>query len=172
MSGWHVPASTEESPRGAPDQAFASAAIPLVRDFVKSNYKDYKKGKAAWMIEFDRICWLFFFIQHVWKWRSLVSSNGMIGNEIQIELYDMYDLILYARNFDSPSFVFASLPPRWRCDTWSSTSLTWAVWVLHTRTCQGHGYMNRTSQTNSEGLARRSLFCSHWRWSGRHCGQM
>eukprot|EP00434_Breviolum_minutum_P035152 symbB.v1.2.031115.t1/scaffold3577.1/size53849/4 len=36
-----------ESPRGAPDQAFASAAIPLVRDFVKSNYKDYKKGKVT-----------------------------------------------------------------------------------------------------------------------------
>ncbi len=57
MSGWHVPASTEESPRGAPDQAFASAAIPLVRDFVKSNYKDYKKGKAAWMVKF--VDWIF-----------------------------------------------------------------------------------------------------------------
>ncbi|CAL1135956.1 unnamed protein product [Cladocopium goreaui] len=41
--------STElvESPRGAPDVTFANTAIPLVRDFVKSNYKDYRKGKVT-----------------------------------------------------------------------------------------------------------------------------
>ena len=37
----------QESPRGAPDVTFANTAIPLVRDFVKSNYKDYRKGKAT-----------------------------------------------------------------------------------------------------------------------------
>eukprot|EP00438_Fugacium_kawagutii_P033831 Skav235840 [mRNA] locus=scaffold1931:294625:302189:- [translate_table: standard] len=36
-----------ESARGAPDDAFTAAAIPLVRDFVKSNYKDYRKGKVT-----------------------------------------------------------------------------------------------------------------------------
>ncbi|CAJ1389235.1 unnamed protein product [Effrenium voratum] len=36
-----------ESARGAPDQAFASAAIPLVRKFVKSKYKDYGQGKVT-----------------------------------------------------------------------------------------------------------------------------
>mmetsp|Transcript_25455 Transcript_25455/g.41301 ORF Transcript_25455/g.41301 Transcript_25455/m.41301 type:complete len:155 (+) Transcript_25455:49-513(+) len=36
-----------ESPRGAPDATFANTAIPLVRDFVRSNYKDYRKGKVT-----------------------------------------------------------------------------------------------------------------------------
>ena len=42
-------AAAEDSPRGPPDAAFAQAAIPLVRQFIKSRYKDYGQGKVAWL---------------------------------------------------------------------------------------------------------------------------
>ncbi|CAE7242773.1 unnamed protein product [Symbiodinium pilosum] len=47
-----LPAETHQvepvdSPRGPPDAAFAQAAIPLVRQFIKSRYKDYGQGKVT-----------------------------------------------------------------------------------------------------------------------------
>ncbi|CAK9083566.1 Hypothetical protein SCF082_LOCUS39669, partial [Durusdinium trenchii] len=36
-----------ESPKGAPDEAFTRAAVPLVRQFVTARYKDYGKGKVT-----------------------------------------------------------------------------------------------------------------------------
>ncbi|CAK9066341.1 unnamed protein product [Durusdinium trenchii] len=39
--------SWPESPKGAPDEAFTRAAVPLVRQFVTARYKDYGKGKVT-----------------------------------------------------------------------------------------------------------------------------
>ncbi|CAE7485199.1 unnamed protein product [Symbiodinium natans] len=40
-------AAPVDSPRGPPDTLFAKTAIPLVRKFIKSRYKDYAKGKVT-----------------------------------------------------------------------------------------------------------------------------
>lgn len=53
----HPSSPPKESPKGAPDEAFTRAAVPLVRQFVTARYKDYGKGKAAWIL---RTCLLLF----------------------------------------------------------------------------------------------------------------
>eukprot|EP00439_Symbiodinium_sp_Y106_P071548 s1087_g12.t2 len=40
-------AASVDSPRGPPDQTFADTAVPLVRQFIKSRYKDYGKGTVT-----------------------------------------------------------------------------------------------------------------------------